>query len=93
MPLTARVIPCVLLPTTSILLILTTRTVEYVGEKAKKFISTKFLFCTITGQKLRLSTVTNGPQTVCKNGQQFPAIVGNYAIPSDNLLLTTVTSM
>ena len=34
MPLTVRVIPCVLLPTTSILLILTTRTVEYMGGKS-----------------------------------------------------------
>ena len=61
MPLTARVIPCVLLPTTSILPILMTRTVEYVGGggEAKNLISTKFLFCTITGQKLKVINSEN----------------------------------
>ena len=63
------------------------------GKKLKILYQQNSYFALSQGKNLRLPTVTNGPQTVCKNGQQFPAIVGNYAIPSENLLLTTVTSM
>ena len=53
MPLTARVIPCVLLPTTSILLILTTRTVLYRicgGKKLKNLYQQNSYFALSQGK-------------------------------------------